>query len=84
MMMMMVVRAAVCVAIILVVLRVSLTVLLALHSSILEPYFHLPLRQVQVPGQLPSLLFGDVRVVQKLFLQLQRLELGVWLAFLAH
>jgi len=61
-----------------------LAVLLVLHAAVLEPYFHLTLRQVEVARQLPPLLLGHVRVEEELLLQLQRLELGVGLAFLAH
>lgn len=45
-----------------------LRVLLVLHPPVLEPDLHLPLRQVEVPGQLPPLLLRDVRVEQELFL----------------
>ena len=40
----------------------SLGVFLGLHSPVLEPYLDLPLCQVEVSGQLPPLLFGDVSV----------------------
>lgn len=77
-----VVGAAVVVVVLL--LRLPLAVLLVLHPPVLEPDLHLPLGQVQVPRQLPPLLLRNVRVEQELLLQLQRLELGVGLAFLPH
>lgn len=46
----------------------SLRIFLILHPSILEPYFHLSLCQVEVSRQLPSLLFRNVSVEQELFL----------------
>lgn len=61
-----------------------LAVLFVLHAAVLEPYLHLPLRQVEVARQLPPLLLGHVGVEEELLFQLQRLELGVGLAFLAH
>lgn len=64
--------------------RLPLRILLVLHSSILEPYFYLPLRQVEVSRQLPPLLFRHVGVEQELFFQLQRLEFRVRLALFAH
>ena len=57
-----------------------LGVFLVFHSAVLEPYFDLPLREVEVSRQLPPLLLGDVGVEKELFLQLERLELGVGLA----
>jgi hypothetical protein len=61
-----------------------LAVLLVLHAAVLEPDLYLALRQVEVARQLPPLLLGHVGVEEELLLQLQRLELGVGLAFLAH
>lgn len=46
--------------------RLSLAIFFILHSTILKPNFHLPLRQIKVTSELPSLLFGYVSVVQKL------------------
>lgn len=63
---------------------ISLRRLFALHSPILEPNLNLALGEVEVAGQLPALLFRDVGVEEELLLQLQRLELGVGLALLAH
>ena len=65
-------------------LLLSLAVLLALHPPVLEPDLDLPLRQVEVPRQLPPLLLGHVRVEEELLLQLQGLELGVGLPLLPH
>ena len=65
-------------------LLLSLVVLLALHPAVLEPDLDLPLRQVQVPRQLPPLLLRDVRVEEELLLQLERLVLGVGLPLLPH
>lgn len=62
--------------------RLSLAIFLVFHSTILEPYFNLSLREVEVAGELPALLLGHVGVVQELLLQLQRLELGVGLPLL--
>lgn len=76
-----VVRAAV---VVVVLLLLPLAVLLVLHPPVLEPDLHLPLGQVQVARQLPSLLLRHVRVEQELLLELERLELGVGLAFLPH
>ena len=53
----------------------SLVVLFALHTPILEPDFDLALRQVEIACQLPSLLFRDVGVEKKLFFELEGLEL---------
>ena len=54
-----------------------------LHSSILKPNLHLSFGQIETLRQLPALLFGDVVVVEKLFLEFQGLQFGVGLAFLA-
>lgn len=62
--------------------RLSLAIFLVFHSTILEPYFDLSLREVKVAGELPALLLGHVGVVQELLFQLQRLEFGVWLPLL--
>lgn len=48
--------------------RLPLRILLVLHPSILEPYLHLPLCEVQIPRQLPPLLLRDVSVEEELFL----------------
>lgn len=48
--------------------RLPLRILLVLHPSILKPYFHLSLCQVQIPGQLPPLLFRYVSIEKELFL----------------
>ena len=61
-----------------------LAVLLVLHAPVLEPDFDLALRQVEIARQLPSFLLGNVGVEQELFLQFQRLELGVGLPLLPH
>ena len=61
-----------------------LAVFLVLHPPVLEPDLHLTLRQVEVAGQLPALLFGHVGVEEELLFQFQRLELGVRLPLLAH
>lgn len=75
-------------AVVVVILRLlgllPLAVLLILHPSVLKPNFDLPFGQVEVPGQLPPLLFGDVGVEEELLLQLQRLEFGIGLAFFPH
>lgn len=47
--------------------RLPLRVLLILHPSILEPYFHLSLGEVQISRQFPPLLFRYVRVEEELF-----------------
>ena len=65
-------------------LLLSLVVLLALHPAVLEPDLDLALGEVEVPGQLPPLLLGDVGVEEELLLQLERLELGVGLPLLPH
>ena len=65
-------------------LLLSLVVLLALHPAVLEPDLDLALGEVEVPGQLPPLLLGDVGVEEELLLELERLELGVGLPLLPH
>lgn len=60
----------------------SFSQLLVLHSSVLEPDFDLSLRQVQLAGQMPALLTGDVSVVDELRLQDERLEATVWFSLL--
>lgn len=62
----------------------SLAVLLVLHTSILEPYFDLTFRQIQITRQLPTLLLRNVGIEQEFFFQFQRLELGVRLPLLTH
>ena len=54
-----------------------------LHASILKPDFNLSLGQIETLRQLPALLFGDIVVVEKLFLQFQGLQFGVGLSFFA-
>ena len=68
----------------LLIVLLSLVVLLAFHPSVLKPDLNLPLREIKVSSQFPSLLLGHVRVEQEFLLQLQRLEFGVWLPLLAH
>ncbi len=67
-----------------VVVLLPLAVLLVLHAPVLEPNFHLALRQVQISRQFPAFLFGHVGVEQELLLQLQRLEFRVRLPLLPH
>lgn len=55
----------------------SFSELLVLHSSVLEPDFDLSLSQVQLTGQMPALLTGDVSVVDELRLKDQSLETTV-------
>lgn len=81
--MVMILVVSTCVIIILLLSYLSLCVLLVLHPPVLEPDLDLSLREVQVPRELPPLLLGDVRVEEELLLQLEGLELGVRLAFLA-
>lgn len=45
---------------------------------------YLSLSQIQIPGQLPALLFGNIRIEEELFLKLQSLEFRVRFAFLTH
>lgn len=45
-----------------------LRILFVLHPSVLKPYLHLSLCQVEITRKLPPLLFGDVCVEQELFL----------------
>ena len=61
-----------------------LAVLLVLHPPILEPDLDLTFRQVEIARQFPALLLRHVSVEQKLFFQLQRLELGVGFPLLAN
>lgn len=58
---------------------------LAFSNSIASlPFTHLTLCQLQVACQFPALLFGHIRIEEELLLQLQCLELGVWLALFPH
>lgn len=61
-----------------------LRVFFILHPAILEPYLNLPLGEVKISGQLPSLLLRHVSVEQELLLQLQGLVLRVRLTFFAN
>lgn len=70
--------------VVIVILLLPLTILLVLHPSVLKPYLHLPLGQVQVARELPSFLLRHVRVEQKLFFKFECLELGVRFAFLPY
>lgn len=81
-----VVCAAVVVIVVVVVLllRLTLTVLLILHTTILKPYLNLSLRESQISSQFPTFLFRHVSVVEKFFLELEGLVLGVGLAFLPN
>lgn len=72
------------VIVVILLLRLTLIVLFVLHSTILKPYLHLPLRKIQRARQFPTLLFRDVSVVKKFLLELERLILRVRLAFLPH
>ena len=61
------------VAAVVVVLRrvlLSLAVLFALHTTILEPDFDLALRQVEVSRQFPALLLRHVGIEKEFFFQL--------------
>ena len=60
----------------------SFVELLALHPPVLEPDLDLPLGEVELAGDLPPLLTGDVRVADELVLQDHRLVAGVGLPFL--
>lgn len=57
-------------------LAAALTLLFVLHSAVLEPYFHLFLRQVQIRGDLDASQSGEVHVGGELALQLQKLRAG--------
>ena len=62
-------------AVVVVVLRrrlvlLSLAVLFALHSTILEPDLDLALRQVEVSRKLPALLLRHVGIKKEFFFQL--------------
>lgn len=62
----------------------SLAIFLVFHSTILEPYFDLSFSEIEVTRQLPALLLGHICVVEEFLLQLQCLELGIWLPLLPH
>lgn len=64
--------------------RLSLAVLLVLHTPILEPDFHLTFGKIEVPSKFPALLLRNVSVEQELFFQFERLEFRVRFAFLAN
>ena len=59
------------------VFRLVLALFLHLHSPVLEPDLHLPLREVQSPRHLVPAVSGEVHVEEELFLQLQGLVLRV-------
>ena len=61
----------------------SLAYLFAFHSSVLEPDFDLSFRQLQLTGDLPPLLAGDVGRVEELVLQHHRLVARVRLPLLS-
>lgn len=58
------------------------THLLELHPAVLEPDFHLSVREVHAAADLETPLAGQVHVEQELLLQLERLVLGVRAALL--
>jgi len=59
------------------VLGLVLALFLHLHSPVLEPDLHLPLRQVERARHLMPPVPREVHVEQELLLQLQRLVFGV-------
>ena len=59
----------VAVVVVLLLRRLSLAVLLVLHSSVLEPYLDLTFCQIQIAGKFPPFLFGHVSVEQEFLFQ---------------